>query len=217
MRTFLLALVASLVVTLDLYAQTPASPPMMTVNARIVLIDRERSNRVGLRWLQVGGGRVRVEHGRGGIRISKESVDFTVSAFVDLASNEGLVESDSKLQISTVSGSTARLASGAVTLGRGIARVTGPELIVTPTLLDDGAIRVEVRASERDQVTGRSGIPTDASSVDAATVVVIRPGATATLANVSTSTRTRDTGILQWESVTRRVDALVELRVDLRP
>ncbi|HYD55005.1 MAG TPA: hypothetical protein VEA99_20380 [Gemmatimonadaceae bacterium] len=208
--------------TLSLAALAPSAraqmvdtvPTMVQVEARIVLVDRQRAARAGLRWLQAGGGRIVLGDRGAGIRISKGDATLSASAFIEIAAREGVVTSDTRLSVATRSGTTARVASGTLALGRrGAVRETGPELLVTPTRLADGRIQLEVRARERDEATGRWGERVDASPVDAATTVLARPGEPATVATVRSTSTGRDAGLLRWEGASRSVDALVVLTV----
>lgn len=212
-RALLVCLVAP-----GLQAQTP--PVTVTVDARIVLIDREEATRAGVRWLQAGNGRIVLTSGPrrgGGVRVSKEGGAIPVSAFVELAREHRLVRSDSRLQVSTLSGREARIASGVLSTDAwGGAREMGPELVVLPTVLPDGSVRLDVRARLRDERSdpysgGVSGAP-----VDVATTVIVQPGAEATVATVGVTEQHRDAALLRWVSGRIARDALVVLRVAVR-
>ena len=210
------ALLATIAAT-TVHAQTP--PATVTVDARIVLIDREEAARVGVRWMQAGEGRVVLTDGprRGGIRVSKEGGMIPVSAFVELAREHRLIRSDSRLQVSTLSGTEARIASGVLsTHGWGGARETGPELVVRPTVLPGGAVQLEVRARLRDERSDVYHGTVSGAPVDAATTIVVQPGADATVATVGVSEQRRDAGLLRWASGRSARDALVVLRVAVR-
>jgi hypothetical protein len=187
------------------------------VEARIVLLDREEARRVGLSYAQVGGGRILIEGGRrGGVGVGGALTGLPFTAFVDLARERRLVRSDSRMQVLTLSGSGASLASGSVSMsGWGSSRVEGPELEVFPTLLQDGRIQLEVRARSRDEVTDPYGYRADGSPVDVATVVIVRPGEEATIGNVQVVEDTRDAGLLRWRSSSGSRDVLVSLRAEV--
>src|SRR5688572_1592877 len=110
MRRLALTILASASFAAPTRAQTAA--PMVRVDARIVLVDRARTRGVGLRWVQVGGGRIRVEGsgagaGRGGVTVGAATSDLSVAAFIELAQRRRMVSSDSRIQVATTSGSTA--------------------------------------------------------------------------------------------------------------
>ena len=220
MRRLALTLVASASLAVPARAQSAAAP-MVTVHARIVLVDRARTRGIGLRWFQVGGGRIRVEGsgagaGRGGVAVAGATTDLSAAAFIELAQRQRMVSSDSRLQVATTSGSTASVASGSLSIGRwGGTRETGPELVVTPTVLGDGTVRLAVRARQRDEATSPYGHGASGSPVDAATTIVVRPGEDATVATVALSERRSDAGLLHWSDATGSRDALVVLRVEV--
>jgi hypothetical protein len=222
MRSMLLITAAALVVLTPGFtrAQTdhPPHPPHVRVHVRIVLIDRAEARRVGLRYVQAGGGRIRVE-GRGGsgVGVSGGVAGVPVSAFLDLARKKRLLTSETRTQITTLSGSTASIGSGSLRVVDpwGTSRAQGPELVVTPTVLPDGHVRLDVRARLRDEVAGAYGYGVDASPVDAATTVIVRPREEATLGSVQTATLRRDTGVLRWEDVSGSRDVLVVLTPEI--
>ena len=213
--TLVLALAAPAAIAAQERAATEGPrQPTVRVAARVVLLDRSEARRAGLEWVQVGGGRIRVVGSgrRGGVGAAGDVGGVPVSAFIALASERRLVRSDTRMQVTTLSGSGASIASGSLSIGAwGSTRTSGPELVVTPTVLEHGAVRLDVRVRLRDELTGVYGETADASPVDAATTVVVRPGEEATIGNVAVSEQRSDTGILRWESASRDRDVLVVL------
>ncbi|HEV2148173.1 MAG TPA: hypothetical protein VGR37_12285 [Longimicrobiaceae bacterium] len=202
-------------------AAAGSGAPHVRVHAHVLLIDRAEARRIGLRYAQAGGGRIladpgRGRRGRGGVGAVGEVAGIPFSAFVELAHDRRLVRSDTRMQVLALSGSTAALGSGSLRVGPyGTARAQGPELVVTPTVQDDGRVRLEVRARLRDEVTDPYGYGVDASPVDAATVVVVRSGDEATVGNVQTSTQREDAALLRWEDASGSRDVLVVLRPEI--
>ncbi|MDP9348870.1 MAG: type II and III secretion system protein [Gemmatimonadota bacterium] len=224
MRTMLLIITGALLALTPglahAQADDPPYPPHVRVHAQIVLIDRTQARRAGLRYVQVGGGRILVEGGRGrgsGVGVAGEVSGVPVSAFLDLVRKRRLLSSEIRTQITILSGSTGSIGSGSLRVVDpwGTSRAQGPELVVTPTVLRSGEVRLEVRARLRDEVTGPYGYGVDASPVDAATTVIVRPGEEATLGNVQSATRHRDTGFFRWEDVSGSRDVLVVLRPEI--
>jgi hypothetical protein len=108
------------------------------------------------------------------------------------------------------------VSSGSVSVGRwGTTRVRGPELLVTPTVLEDGRVLLDVRARLRDEVSGSWGHSADGSPVDVATTVTVLPGEEATVGSVSAETQRSDVGFLYWQTGTEMLDVLVVLRPEL--
>lgn len=194
-------------------------PAQVRVEATIVLLDREALQRLGVEWVQAGGGRVqRVEHGRraqrGDARVTVDALP--VAAALEVARREGVVRSESRMQLLTLDGAPASVGSGALQLRGpyGVARTTGPELVVTPTVLADGRVRLAVRARLRDEVRG-PWTAADGSPVEAATTVIVTPGEPATIGSLRTSTDRRDVGLLDFERRSGEQEVLVVLRADV--
>lgn len=208
------ALLCALLLPVGLAAQTGTAPPdaHVRVEARILLLDRAELRRAGLDYVQVGGGRIALaSHShRGAVRADPGGIP--VSAFVQLARSRRVLRSESTLQVLTLSGSSASLSSGSVTMsGWGGARAEGPELLVTPTVLEDGRVRIEVRARLQDEARSVYGDHVDGSPVDVATTVVVRAGEPATLGSARVQTETRDAGLLRWEDRSGSREVLVVL------
>jgi hypothetical protein len=193
------------------------------VYAHILLVDRAEATRVGLRYVQVGGGMIGLDGSRplrrgggGGVVVTGGAAGVPVSAFIDLARDRGVLRSETRTQVLVVSGGSASVASGTASVGRwGTTRVRGPELIVSPTVLEDGRVLIDVRARVRDEVTGVYGYGADGSPVDVATTVVVGAGEEATVGSLSTSTQRWDTGVLRWASEAGDLDVLVVLRPEI--
>lgn len=207
------ALLCVLLLPGGLAAQTGIASPAthVRVEARILLLDRAELRHAGLDYVQVGGGRIALAgRSRGGVRADPGGI--SVSAFVQLARSRRVLRSESTLQVLTLSGSPASLSSGSVTMsGWGGARAEGPELLVTPTVLEDGSVRLEVRARLRHEARSVYGDPVDGSPVDVATTVVVRAGEPATLGSARVQTETRDAGLLRWEDRSGSREVLVVL------
>lgn len=192
--------------------------PQVRVHAHILLVDRTEATRVGLGYVQVGGGLVGVRGSRigGGIGAGGEVAGVGVAAFVELARDRGLLRSETRAQVLALSGAAAAISTGSATVGRrGATRVRGPELAVTPTLLEDGRVLLEVRARIRDEITGVWGWGVDASPLDVATTVAVRPGEDATVGSMRVETHRSDAGLLRWEGVAEGLDILVVLRAEV--
>ena len=202
-------------------AVSESDPQHVRVHTQIVLIDRAEAQRAGLRYVQVGGGRIWIGGGRDGQRTSRvgasgEVGGIPVSAFVDLARNKRLLRSETQTQVTTLSGSTAAIGSGTLSAGPwGASRTAGPELVVTPTVLPNGNIQLQVHARLRDEVTVPYGYSVDASPVNVATTVVAKPGEAATVGSMSVATEQRDAGLIRWEDVSGSRDVLVVLKPEL--
>lgn len=207
------ALLCVLLLPGGLAAQAGTASPAtrVRVEARILLLDRAELRRAGLDYVQVGGGRIALAgRSRGGVRADPGGI--SVSAFVQLARSRRVLRSESTLQVLTLSGSPASLSSGSVTMsGWGGARTEGPELLVTPTVLEDGSVRLEVRARLRDEARSVYGDRVDGSPVDVGTTVVVRAGEPATLGSARVQTETRDAGLLRWEDRSGSREVLVVL------
>lgn len=129
------------------------SAPHVRVRAHVLVLDGEEIRRVGLAHVQVGGGRVALPARAGRIVAGAELRGIPVSAFVDLARRKRALRSESELQVLALSGSSASLSSGTLSMsGWGDSRAQGPELHVTPTVLSDGRVRLDVRVGLRDEV-----------------------------------------------------------------
>ena len=218
------ALVAALLPSPVRAQAVPESDPQhVRVHAQIVLIDRAEAQRAGLRYVQVGGGRIWIGGGRDGHRTSGVGASgkvggIPVSAFVDLASNKRLLRSETQTQVTTLAGSTAAISSGSLSVGPwGASHTAGPELVVTPTVLPDGNIQLQVQARLRDEATVPYGYSLDASPVNVATTVVVRPGEEATVGSISIATEHKDAGLLRWEDASGSRDVLVVLKPELIP
>ena len=203
-------------------AAPESDPQHVRVHAQIVLIDRAEAQRAGLRYIQVGGGRIWIGGGQDGrprgVDASGEVGGIPVSAFVDLARNKRLLRSETQTQVTTLSGSTAAISSGSLSVGSfGASRAAGPELVVTPMVLPDGNIQLQVQARLRDEVTVPYGYSLDASPVNVATTVIVRPGEEATVGSMSIATEHKDAGLLRWEDVSGSRDVLVVLKPELIP
>jgi hypothetical protein len=209
-------------------ASGPVAYDQVRVHAHILLVDRTEAARVGLSYVQVGGGLIGVEgaRGAGGVRgarggdvlVGGEVAGVPVSAFIDLARERGVLRSETRSQVLVLSGGSAVVASGTVTTGRwGATRVQGPEFVVIPTVLDDGRVHLDVRVRLRDDVAGFYGHRADGSPVDVSTTVVVGSGEEATVGNVQTSIQRSDTGILRWRSSSDELDVLVVLRPEIIP
>lgn len=220
-RIIVAALVAALLPA-SVRAQShpsPAPAPHVRVHAHIVLLDRVEARRAGLRYAQAGDGRIRVEGGGrrgGGVGVGGTVAGIPVSAFLELARDRRLVRSETRMQVLALSGTSAALGSGSLRVsGWGATRAQGPELVVTPTVLADGRVRLEVRARLRDEATSPYGYGVDASPVDAATTIVARPGQEVTVGSVATTTEHSTAGLLRWEDEAGQRDVLVVLRPEL--
>ena len=99
----------------------------------------------------------------------------------------------------------------------GASRTAGPELVVTPTVLPNGNIQLQLHAKLRDEVTIPYGYSVDASPVNVATTVIVKPGEEATLGSMSVATEQRDAGLLRWEDVSGSRDVLVVLKPEIIP
>lgn len=103
------------------------SAPHVRVRAHVLVLDGEEIRRVGLAHVQVGGGRVALPARAGRIVAGAELRGIPVSS--------------------------ASLSSGTLSMsGWGDSRAQGPELHVTPTVLSDGRVRLDVRVGLRDEV-----------------------------------------------------------------
>lgn len=201
-----------------------ATVEQVRVHAHILLVDRTEATRVGLRYVQVGGGMMGLDGSRpgrggsvgGGVVVTGGVAGIPVAAFIDLARQRGVLRSETRTQVLVVSGGSASVASGTASVGRwGTTRVRGPELLVTPTILEDGRVLLDVRARIRDEVTGVYGYGVDGSPVDVATTVVVGAGEEATVGSMGTSTQRSDAGLLHWASSAGDLDVLVVLRPEL--
>jgi hypothetical protein len=197
----------------------PSTPPHVRVHAHMVLLDRTAATRVGLGYVQVGAGLVALDGSRGrraaGVGVAGAAGGMPVSAFVDLARSQGVLRSESRVQVLTLAGSQAAVSSGTVGRSRGgVARVQGPELVVTPTVLEDGRVQLEVRARLRDEVSS-PWFQVDGSPVDVWTTVVVRPGEAATVGTVRVEGERTDAGLLHWSRSSEELDVLVVLRPEL--
>jgi hypothetical protein len=202
-------------------AARPAAYQHVRVHAHILLLDRAEATRVGLRYAQVGGGLIgvhgaRAGRGGSGVGVSGELAGVPISAFLDVARDRGILRSATRTQVLALSGASAAVSSGIVSTGRwGATRVRGPELLVTPTVLDDGSVLLEVRARLRDEVSGAYGWSVDGSPVDVVTSVIVRSGEDATVGSVRTQTQRSDVGLLSWRSGSDEMDILVVLRPEI--
>lgn len=186
----------------------------VSVTARIVVLDREAFTRAGLSYLAVGGGRVHVHvaEPRRLPRPFRARIGFGtlgIDAFLEAARASRWVRSEFTQQVLTMSGSEARISASTLDFGPYASRSRGPELIVTPTVLDDGRVRLRVSARVEDTVADAWGFAVDGSPVHAETELVVRAGEEAVLASSATRESTRDTGLLRLSRGDRRRDVLV--------
>ena len=206
-------------------AQEPAPPPPagnVQVEAHVVFLDREAARRVGLRYLQVGNGRVQVEGGRrgrrgdgGGVTVggAGDVAGVPVQAFVEIARRERVLRSESRSQVTVAAGAEGSVSSGTVQLGPwGASRTRGPELVVVPHLLGDGQLRLDVLVRERDVAVGPFGYGVDGSPVSTRTSVVVRSGESATVGTLQATEQRSDVGLLRWGSSEGERDVLVVLK-----
>jgi hypothetical protein len=221
---FRILLIASALVLWPVGTSAQAPPAAVVeqvrVHAHVVLVDRREAARVGLGYVQLGGGLMGVEdaRARGGIGARGSAGGVPISAFLDVARQRGVLRSDTRSQVLVVSGGSGAIASGTVGVGRwGTTRVRGPELVVSPTVLEDGRVQLDVRVRLRDEVTGVYGYGVDGSPVDVWTTVAVWPGEEATVGSMSASTQRSDTGLLYWSSESGDLDVLVVLRPELSP
>ena len=204
-----------------LYEAERTVPAQVRVHAHIILLDAVDARRAGLRYVQVGNGRLRPE-GSGvrmtgrGVSVAGDVAGIPVSAFVDLARDRRVLRSETRTQVMALSGSSAVIGSGTMQAGGWAgSRVRGPQLVVAPTVLPDGRVRLEVRARVRDEYTGPYGYPVDGSPMDAATTVVVEPGQDATVASLRTATSESDAGFLRWRDASGEREILVVLRPEI--
>lgn len=197
--------------------ETPEpSAPHVRVRAHVLVLDGEEIRRVGLAHVQVGGGRVALPARTGGIGAGVALRGIPVSAFVELARRKRALRSESELQVLALSGSSASLSSGTLSMsGWGDARAQGPELHVTPTVLSDGRVRLDVRVGLRDEVQTTLGDRIDASPADVRTTVIVRPGEPATVGSARVRTDATDAGLLHWRDRSGTREALVVLTPEI--
>ena len=216
-------------------AQQPVAPPApggnVQVEAHVVFLDRAAARRVGLRYLQVGNGRVQVEGGRrrgdrdrvrkdGGVTVGVggDVAGIPVQAFVEIARDERVLRSESRSVVTVADGALGSVSSGTVQLGPwGASRTRGPELVVIPHLLGDGRVRLDVQVRERDEAIGPFGYGVDGSPVSTRTSVVVRSGEAATVGTLQASERRSDVGIVRWGSEEGERDVLVVLKATVLP
>lgn len=202
-----------------LYEAGRATPAQVRVHAQIFLLDAVETRRAGLGYVQVGNGRLQPLAGprgrRGGITVGGDAGGISVSAFIDLARDRRVLRSDTRTQVLAMSGSPAMIGSGTLQAGgwRG-SRVRGPQLMVIPTVLPDGRVRLDVRARIRDEYTGPYH-SVDGSPLDAATTVVVEAGKDATVGSLQTRTAESDAGFLSWRDVSTEREILVVLRPEI--
>lgn len=186
----------------------------VSVTARIVVLDREALTRAGLRYLAIGGGRVRVDVAEPRrlprpFRARIGSGTLGIDAFLEAVRESRWVRSEFTQQVLTTSGSEARISASTLELGPYASRSRGPELIVTPTVLDGGLVRLRVSARVEDTVVDPWGFAVDGSPVHAETELVVRAGEEAVLASSAARESTRDAGLLRLSRGDRQRDVLV--------
>jgi hypothetical protein len=200
--------------------------PHVRVTARIVVVDRQAVTRAGLGYVVVGHDRVRIGSagraggGRGGeARTRGVGVlvgTHGVSAFLEAARARRWIRSETTQRVLTLSGREALVSSTELAVGRrGAARTRGPSLVVVPTALDDGAVRLRVSTRIEDSVTYPWGHGVDGSPAAVETDVVARPGEELILASGSTVERTREAGLLRWSDADAGRDVLVAVSVEV--
>ncbi|HSH44759.1 MAG TPA: hypothetical protein VK966_02830 [Longimicrobiales bacterium] len=190
-------------------------PAQVEVTARIVVVDREALARAGLDYVVLGNNRVRVRaagnrgggarDGGGGVVVGTHRV----KAFLDLARENRWVRSESTQRVLTMSGGEGMISSTGLSIRRGAARTRGPSLVVSPTVLDDGAVHLRVSTGVEDRVTYPWGYGVDGSPAAVETEIIARDGQEVILASSSSATDTRQAGLLGWGRTERERAVLV--------
>lgn len=214
----LAVLLAALALVMPAAAQdvsaTELGDAQVSVTARIVVLDREAFSRAGVDYVALRGGHVRVDAREPRrvprpFRVRIGSGVLGVHAFLEAARESRWVRSEFTQQVVTLSGSAARVSSSTLDLDPYAARSRGPELIVTPTVLDDGRVRVRVSAGVDDTVVDAWGLTLDGSPVRAETELILRSGEEVVLASAATRESTRDAALLRSSRGEREREVLV--------
>lgn len=181
------------------------------VTARIVVVDRDALTRAGLDYVVLGNDRVRVRpSGRStprGIRIGVAT--HGVTAFLEAVRESRLIRSESTQQVLTMSGGEGVVSSTQLAVRRGAARIRGPSLVVSPTVLDNGTVHLWVSTRHEDSVTYPWGYGVDGSPAAVETELIARDGEEVILASSSAAETTRESGLLRWASGAQGRDVLV--------
>ncbi|HEX8692237.1 MAG TPA: hypothetical protein VF746_07455 [Longimicrobium sp.] len=193
---------------------TRGADAQVSVTAKIVVLDREAFTRAGLAYLAVGGGRMHLDAAElrrlpRPFRARIGSGTLGIDAFLEAARESRWVRSEYTQQVLTLSGSEARISASTLAVGPYAARSRGPELIVTPTVLGDGRVRLRVSARVDDTVTDAWGNAVDGSPLASETQLVVRAGEPAVLASSATRESSRDAGLLRLRRADRQRDVLL--------
>lgn len=189
------------------------------VTTRIIVVDRDAVMRAGLAYVLVGNDRVQVSaadrtrRAPRGVRIGVGT--HGVSAFLDAVRDSRWVRSESVQQILTISGGEGRVASQDLSVGRAASRTQGPELIVSPTALEDGSVHLRVSARIEDSVDYAWGYGVDGSPAAVDSEVIARAGQEVVLASSSSVQSTREAGILRWGAEEQGRDVLVVVTAEV--
>jgi hypothetical protein len=221
MRILLLSLAMTVVLPLAAGAQLPdpgmeTSRPQVGISTTMVVIDREAVTRAGLSHVVLGDGRIRLSAtgaGRAprGARAAIAAGGMGVQAFLDLARQQRWIRSEYTQRVTVLSGSQGSVSSSTLRMSGMGARTTGPSLMVTPTVLEDGSVHLRISAEVVDMATDRWSYPVEGSPVAARTELVVADGEEAIVASGSAVETGRRVGLLHLSSTERDREVLVTI------
>lgn len=192
-------------------AASVASTDQVRVTTRIIIVDRDAFTRAGLSYAVIGHDRVRVtstgRRAAGGVRVRVGTQ--SVGAFLEAVRESRWIRSESTQQVLAMSGRPAMVSSQDLSVGRRAARTRGPSLAVIPTVMEDGLVHLAVSAGVEDRVTYAWGYGADGSPAAVDTELLARDGEEVILASSTSSTTTRESGLLGWSSGEAGRDVLV--------